>query len=166
MTLTKTLPHNVKVTDGNQLQTFVDQTSGLLYLKDANGNIAPFSDYVSGTQGLQGTQGTQGTQGIQGSRGFQGTTGVGGSQGVQGSSGVNGTTIPLYRGAFFSTQTQNSLGDEIKKVTYNNTDIGGQGVVLQNNSEILIQNAGDYNIAHSIQLIEHKAVERHSFTYG
>lgn len=75
---------------------------------------------------------------------------------------INGNTQPLsdyspiphYRAAFYSTETQNSLGSEVKKVSYNKTDIGGQGIILQNNSEILIENAGDYDIQHSIQVVK------------
>lgn len=157
MTLAKSLPHNIRIVDGNQLQVFIDQTSGLIYLKDIYGNIAPLSNYLGPFLENIGT----------GARVFAENVGLPAqlrtlTQGTnvlitQNTNDIEISVpsisgITLNRGEFISTQTQTTVGNEIKKVTFNVTNIS-VGVSVQNNSEILIQQAGDYNIAHSIQIV-------------
>lgn len=46
--LTKSLARIIKTVEGNPLALFIDDSDGVLKLKDVKGNIAPLSDYVSG----------------------------------------------------------------------------------------------------------------------
>jgi len=162
MGLTKSLPQNLRRSDGNGLTLFIFDQTNELYLTDIYGNIQPLSDYINiPTQSSVDNLGT-------GAQVYKtGSSNPFDFRSLKQGSNVTITQnadeieiavptisgVPLYRGAFFSTQTQNSAGNEQKLVTYNNTDIGGHRVVLQNQSEIRIQNAGDYNIQHSIQLV-------------
>jgi len=41
MTIAKSLPQNVKIVDGNAVQVYVDEPSGIIYLKDIYGRIEP-----------------------------------------------------------------------------------------------------------------------------
>jgi len=56
-----------------------------------------------------------------------------------------------YQGSFYSTQTQTSLGSEIKAMTLNNTDISN-GVSVVNSSQLKVTNAGVYNLQFSAQI--------------
>jgi hypothetical protein len=60
----------------------------------------------------------------------------------------------LYYGSFFSTQTQTTIGNEIKKMTFNNTDVAATlGFSIVANSRITATNTGIYNIQFSAQLL-------------
>jgi len=64
---------------------------------------------------------------------------------------VVGTT--LYYGSFYSTQTQTTVGNEQKAMTFNNTDPAATlGFSIVSNSQITAANTGIYNIAFSAQL--------------
>lgn len=158
MGLSKSLPQNLRRSDGNGLTLFIFDQTNELYLTDIYGNIQPLSDYTEETLNNVGTGAEVYKFGT--SNPFDLRTLKQGSNVLitQNANEIEIAVpsisgITMYRGAFYSNQTQNSLGNEIKKITFNNTDIGGQGVVLQNNSEILIEQAGDYNIQHSVQLV-------------
>ena len=157
MALTKSKPNNINRPDGNTLYLYLDEPSNELQLIDVLGNNEPLSNYV-GTIENVGTGAEVYKTGTTTPSQLR-TIKQGINVLVQENADEIQISVPsisgitLYRGAFFSTQTQNSNGNQIKKVTFTNTDIGGQGVVLQNNSEIRIQQAGDYNIQHSIQLV-------------
>ncbi len=60
-------------------------------------------------------------------------------------------TPTLRYGSFFSTQTQTSLGNEEKSMTFNNTDLSN-GVSVVNNSQIKVTHAGVYNLQFSAQI--------------
>jgi hypothetical protein len=47
MTITKSLPQDVKIVDGNSLQVYIDEPSGILYLKDIYGRVEPLSNYLT-----------------------------------------------------------------------------------------------------------------------
>jgi hypothetical protein len=47
MTITKSLPQNVKIVDGNSVQVYVDEPSGVVYLKDIYGRVEPLSNYLT-----------------------------------------------------------------------------------------------------------------------
>lgn len=47
MTIAKSLPQNVKIVDGNSVQVYVDEPSGIIYLKDIYGRIEPLSNYLT-----------------------------------------------------------------------------------------------------------------------
>ena len=103
-----------------------------------------------GDQGEQGIQGIQGVQGIQGPKGDQGEQGIQGIQGIQGPKGDSGSLT--YYGSFFDTTTQtNPIGNVVRKMVYNTTDISN-GVSISSGSRIVINNPGVYNIEFSAQL--------------
>jgi hypothetical protein len=92
-------PHHViRTLDGGALAVYVGEDSKL-YLKDQNGSVEPFIEYLgftvnatSGTSGLgKGSSGTSGISGSSGSSGSMGTSGVDGSSGSSGRSGEDGT---------------------------------------------------------------------------
>lgn len=51
MALQKTSPQNVFLDRGNSLAIYIDGKTGVLMLKDSNGQIQPVSDYISGASG-------------------------------------------------------------------------------------------------------------------
>lgn len=51
MALQKTSAQNVFLDRGNSLAIYIDGSSGVLMLKDSNGQIQPVSDYISGASG-------------------------------------------------------------------------------------------------------------------
>jgi hypothetical protein len=54
--VTKSLSGNIEVLSANGLSTFVDDTDGLLKIKDTNGVVQPITDYTGG--GGSGVAGT------------------------------------------------------------------------------------------------------------
>lgn len=211
MTIAKSLPQNVRIVDGNAVQVYVDEPSGIIYLKDIYGRVEPLSNYLTpsnqilvnvggGTKvytentGLPAqlrtlTQGTNITI-IENPTEIQiSSSGVGSLDNVgtgaevyitasgnnpaqlrtltQGANVVitqnandiqiavpSVTGIPLYYGSFYSTQTQTTVGNEQKAMTFNNTDATATlGTSIVSNSRITVANAGIYNIAFSAQLL-------------
>lgn len=158
MTIAKSLPQNVKIVDGNATQVYIDQTSNLVYIKDIYGNIAPLSDYLGAFLENIGT----------GAKVFAENVGLPAqlrtlTQGANViiTENANDITIAapnivgtaLYYGSFYSTQTQTTLGNEQKAMTFNNTDATATlGVSIVSNSRITVANAGIYNIAFSAQI--------------
>jgi len=56
--VTKSLARNIKTVEGNPLVVFVDQTDGLLKIKDVDGITEPVTNYTgSGTSGIQSING-------------------------------------------------------------------------------------------------------------
>jgi hypothetical protein len=49
--VTKSLSQNIEVLSANGLSTFVDDTDGLLKIKDTNGIVQPITDYTGGGSG-------------------------------------------------------------------------------------------------------------------
>jgi hypothetical protein len=47
MTIAKSLPQNVRIVDGNAVQVYVDEPSGIIYLKDIYGRVEPLSNYLT-----------------------------------------------------------------------------------------------------------------------
>jgi hypothetical protein len=211
MTIAKSLPQNVRIVDGNAVQVYVDEPSGIIYLKDIYGRVEPLSNYLTpsnqilvnvggGTKvytentGLPAqlrtlTQGTNITI-IENPTEIQiSSSGVGSLDNVgtgaevyitasgnnpaqlrtltQGANVVitqnandiqiavpSVTGIPLYYGSFYSTQTQTTVGNEQKAMTFNNTDATATlGTSIVSNSRITVANAGIYNFAFSAQLL-------------
>ena len=85
-----------------------------------------------------------------GGTGPQGPTGPKGDTGPQGPSGA----AALYSASYWSTVTQGPYAaNSIHALTLNSTD-WQTGIVLQNNSQVKMTNAGKYNIAFSAQLYQ------------
>jgi hypothetical protein len=208
MTITKSLPQNVKIVDGNSVMVYVDEPSGIVYLKDIYGRVEPLSNYLTPSNqilvnvgngskvytensGLPAqlrtiTQGTNITIVENPTEIEISSSAVGSLQNVgtgaeiyksgnnpaqlrtitQGSNvvitqnandiqisvpSVVGTT--LYYGSFFSTQTQTTVGNEQKAMTFNNTDATATlGFSIVANSQITAANTGIYNLQFSAQL--------------
>lgn len=162
MTIAKSLPQNVKIVDGNAVQVYVDEPSGIIYLKDIYGRIEPLSNYLTTNGQVLANVGT-------GAEVFLENTGLPAylrtlKQGANVVITENAneieiavpsvTGIPLYYGSFFSTQTQTTVGNEQKAMTFNNTDATATlGTSIVSNSRITVANAGIYNIAFSAQLL-------------
>jgi hypothetical protein len=61
--------------------------------------------------------------------------------------------ITLYYGSFYSTQSQTTIGNEQKAMTFNNTDATAtSGFSIVSNSRITAAHTGIYNMAFSAQL--------------
>lgn len=161
MTIAKSLPQNVKIVDGNAVQVYVDKPSGIIYLKDIYGRIEPLSNYLTANGQILANVGT-------GAKVFVENTGLPAylrtiKQGSNITITENANDIeisvptiagvPLYRGAFYSTQTQTTAGNTPEVMTFNNTDIS-VGVSIVSSSRITIANSGDYNIQFSAQLVK------------
>jgi hypothetical protein len=211
MTIAKSLPQNVKIIDGNAVQVYVDEPSGIIYLKDIYGRVEPLSNYLTPSNQILVNVGggskvytentglpaqlrtlTQGTNisiienptEIQiSSSGVSSLQNIGtgaevyvqasGNNPAQLRSITQGTNVvvtqnandiqisapnivgtALYYGSFFSTQTQTTIGNEIKKMTFNNTDATATlGFSVVSNSRITATNTGIYNIQFSAQLL-------------
>jgi hypothetical protein len=46
MTVTKSQINNITSPNGNSLAVFIESTTGIMYLKDVNGNIEPITNYI------------------------------------------------------------------------------------------------------------------------
>lgn len=103
-----------------------------------------------GPQGAQGVAGATGAQGPQGIQGPKGDTGAKGDQGIQGPKGDPGITTLGYSGSFLDS-TIHSIQLTATAIPIN-TSLWSNGVSIRNNSEIVIANAGKYNIAFSSQI--------------
>lgn len=57
-----------------------------------------------------------------------------------------------FQGSFYDTTTQTTLGNEIKAMTLNSTDISN-GVSVVGGSQLKVVNAGVYNLQFSAQLV-------------
>lgn len=161
MTIAKSLPQNVKIIDGNSVQVYVDEPSGVVYLKDIYGRVEPLSNYLSPTGQILQNIGA-------GSEVFAENTGLPAqlrtiTQGANVVITQNANDIqiaapnivgtPLYYGSFYSTQTQTTVGSEQKAMTFNNTDATATlGTSIVSNSQITVANAGIYNVAFSAQI--------------
>lgn len=118
----------------------------------ATGPMGPTGSVgATGAQGPQGIQGEPGPVGPIGETGATGATGTQGPQGIQGIQGPQGTTTFGYRGSFWSTVSQSqSVINTAKAFTFNQTDaLATNGIALSGSSQIVIENAGVYNIAFS-----------------
>jgi len=47
MTIAKSLPQNVRIVDGNSVQVYIDEPTGIIYLKDIYGRVEPLSNYLT-----------------------------------------------------------------------------------------------------------------------
>jgi len=211
MTIAKSLPQNVKIVDGNAVQVYVDEPSGIIYLKDIYGRVEPLSNYLTPSNQILVNVGggskvytentglpaqlrtlTQGTNisiienptEIQISSSGVGSLqniGTGAEVYVQASGNnpaqlrsiTQGTNVvvtqnandiqisapnivgtALYYGSFYSTQTQTTIGNEIKKMTFNNTDATATlGFSVVSNSQITATATGVYDLQFSAQLL-------------
>jgi hypothetical protein len=95
-------------------------------------------------------QGPKGDTGATGAAGAQGPTGPQGPVGPQGPAGTNGITTLGFSGSFIDT-TIHSIGTTGSAIPISTT-LWSNGVSLRNSSEIVIANAGKYNIAFSSQI--------------
>jgi hypothetical protein len=208
MTITKSLPQNVKIVDGNSVQVYVDEPSGVVYLKDIYGRVEPLSNYLTpsnqilvnlGTGAKVYTENTglpaqlrtlvQGTnitivenpteiQISSSAIGSLSNIGTGAqiyksgnnpselrtiTQGINVVVTQNADDIEisapnivgtaLYYGSFYSTQTQTTVGNEQKVMTFNNTDATATlGFSIVANSQITAAQTGIYNLAFSAQI--------------
>ena len=204
--ISRSLPQNIVSPDGNSLAVYIDEPSGVMYVKDIYGNIEPLENYLSqdSIDNIGGgselyvngtskpfqlrtlTQGTnivltQNANEIEiASSGVGSLSNIGAGAQIyksgnnpsqlrtitQGANvvvtqnandieisvpSVVGTT--LYYGSFFSTQTQTTIGNEQKAMTFNNTDATATlGFSIVSNSRITAAHTGVYNIAFSAQL--------------
>jgi len=161
MTIAKSLPQNVKIVDGNAVQVYVDEPSGIIYLKDIYGRIEPLSNYLTTNGQVLANVGT-------GAEVFLENTGLPAylrtlKQGANVVITENANEIeiavpsvagiPLYYGSFYSTQTQTTVGNEQKAMTFNNTDPSATlGTSIVSNSQITVADTGIYNVAFSAQI--------------
>lgn len=209
MTLTKSDAVTVRTIDGNQLTIFINQSNGLLYMKDVQGRIALLSDYLTANGNFLENVGN-GIQIFTDNAGLPAQlrslvagnnidiTEVGdeihiavtglptiGNVGTGAEIYKSGTDTPfelrsikqgsnvvitqtddeieiavpsvvgttLYYGSFYSTQTQTTVGNEQKAMTFNNTDATATlGFSIVSNSRITAAHTGIYNLAFSAQL--------------
>jgi hypothetical protein len=209
MTLTKSDAVTVRTIDGNQLTIFINQSDGLLYMKDVQGRIALLSDYITANGNFLENVGN-GIQIFTDNAGLPAQlrslvagnnidiTEVGdeihiavtglptiGNVGTGAEIYKSGTDTPfelrsikqgsnvvitqtddeieiavpsvvgttLYYGSFYSTQTQTTVCNEQKAMTFNNTDATAtSGFSIVSNSQITAAHTGVYNIAFSAQL--------------
>ena len=106
-----------------------------------------------GPQGLQGLPGEQGLQGEQGPQGEQGLQGEQGIQGLQGLQGIPGPGVEPYYGAFASTVSQAANpASTIDLITYNTTELSAGVRIGSSPSQIVVDNAGTYNVQFSAQV--------------
>lgn len=164
MGLTKSLPQNLRRSDGNGLTLFIFDQTNELYLTDIYGNIQPLSDYINiPTQSSVDNLGT-------GAQVYKtGSSNPFDFRSLKQGSNVTITQnadeieiavptisgVPLYYGSFYSTQKQTTIGNEQKAMTFNNTDVSSTfGVSIVSNSRITVANAGVYNIAFSAQILK------------
>jgi hypothetical protein len=157
--ISRSLPQNILSPDGNSLAVYIDEPSGVMYVKDIYGNIEPLENYLS--QDSVDNIGSGSEIYVNGtSKPFQLRTLTQGANVVltQNANDIEisvpsvvGTT--LYYGSFYSTQTQTTIGNEQKAMTFNNTDPAATlGFSIVSNSQITAAHTGIYNIAFSAQL--------------
>jgi hypothetical protein len=161
MTIAKSLPQNVKIIDGNSVQVYVDEPSGILYLKDVQGRVEPLSNYLIANGQILSNIGN-GAEVYAENIGLpaqvrtitQGTNIVvtQNNDDIE-ISAPNIVGTALYYGSFYSTQTQTTIGNEQKAMTFNNTDATATlGFSIVSNSQITAANTGIYNLQFSAQL--------------
>ena len=104
------------------------------------------------TVGPQGPQGPQGETGPTGSQGLQGETGPAGPQGPQGETGPQGPmgALILSAGTFFSTSFTGVPFNSAIPVDSGGR-IAGDGIILINSTDILIENQGMYFVSYYFQ---------------
>lgn len=104
----------------------------------------------TGATGATGATGPQGEPGIIGPTGPQGEIGLQGIQGIQGEKGEKGENgslvIPSYAN-FVNTIQQTIQFDTMQRgyISFNSTPTA-QGISLQNNTDIIVADAGVYKI--------------------
>lgn len=113
----------------------------------------------AGATGAQGPAGATGATGATGPQGPQGVAGSKGDQGIQGPKGDPGITTLGYSGSFLDTSIV-SVSNTTKTPIPLNTTIWSNGVSIRNSSEIVITNAGKYNISFSSQIVNSANKER------
>jgi len=90
---------------------------------------------------------------VTGSSNFSGSVNVDGNLNVISGSAFYRWGNKLFNyGAFSSTQTQIGLRNSILSMSFNTTDIGGNGVSVVDGTKITVENAGVYNLQFSAQL--------------
>jgi hypothetical protein len=157
--ISRSLPQNILSPDGNSLAVYIDEPSGVMYVKDIYGNIEPLENYLS-QDSIDNIGGGSELYVNGTSKPFQLRTLTQGTNVVltQNANDIEisvpsvvGTT--LYYGSFFSTQTQTTIGNEQKAMTFNNTDATATlGFSIVSNSRITATNTGVYNLAFSAQV--------------
>jgi len=155
--ISKSLPQNIQSPDGNSLAVYIDEPSGVMYVKDIYGNIEPLSNYLPlyPTFSLDniGT-GAEIYVDASGNNPAELRTITQGANVVitQNANDIE-VSSPTYYGSFFSTQTQTTIGSEQKIMTFNNTDANATlGFSIVANSRITAANTGIYNLAFSAQV--------------
>jgi hypothetical protein len=163
MTIAKSLPQNVKIIDGNSVQVYVDEPSGILYLKDVQGRVEPLSNYLIANGQILSNIGN-GAEVYAENIGLpaqvrtitQGTNIVvtQNNDDIE-ISAPNIVGTALYYGSFYSTQSQTTVGNEQKAMTFNNTDATATlGFSIVSNSRITAAHTGIYNLSFSAQLLK------------
>ena len=106
---------------------------------------------ITGPTGATGPAGATGPKGDTGATGPAGATGATGPQGMQGIQGEPGITTLGYFGSFYDT-TSPFITTSPMAIPIGIADRGNNGVSVDSNSNIIMANAGVYNIAFSPQL--------------
>ncbi|WP_246096067.1 collagen-like protein [Paenibacillus sinopodophylli] len=124
-------------------------------------NVRPVAG-PAGPQGPQGPQGSTGLQGVAGAQGVAGPQGVTGAQGVagpQGPAGAQGATGPqgpaggISDFAFLCSDEEQTVeaapapGGQGGAVTFNNSLLNGTALSFAPTTNIIINEAGIYNIS-------------------
>jgi hypothetical protein len=159
-TISKSFPENLSTPkDGNALNMYIDYTTGQAYIKDIYGNISPLNDYLEQESLINVGTGSE-VYKIGTIKPFELRTITQGANVVitQNADDIeiaapNIVGTALYYGSFYSTQTQTTVGNEQKAMTFNNTDPAATlGFSIVSNSRITAAHTGIYNLSFSAQL--------------
>jgi hypothetical protein len=116
----------------------------------SQGNIGSVGVYLASLVGPPGPTGPRGTPGPTGATGATGATGPVGATGPTGPAGPAGSAFG-YSASYYSTVTQTTTSGAITAMTLNSVD-WQNGILLANGSQLVIANAGKYNLAFSAQM--------------
>ena len=124
--VTTSCPNNISSPDGNGLAIFVDGNTGVMKVKDVNGNTQPVSDFVGGCVGtispFEYNANASGIQPILGSNNSSGNSATIGG-GINNTASCNNTTIGGGCGNIASYYGSTISGG------YNNTASGGSSTI-------------------------------------
>jgi hypothetical protein len=105
------------------------------------------SQYFTGSSFINGHQSLTGNSAITGSLNVIGNINV-----VSGSSFTRWGNKLFNYGAFSDTTTQTGAQNTILSMSFNTTDIGGNGVSIVDGTKITVENTGIYNLQFSAQI--------------
>ena len=127
---------------------------GIQGIQGIQGNTGPQGP--AGANGAVGATGATGPTGPQGIQGIQGNTGATGSTGAQGPAGADGLGAEGFWISAYSMFNQTMVSaNTITKMTYSSYEANGISIGTGgNNSRIIFQNSGIYNLQFSAQAVK------------